>query len=242
MKVIKLDAIDSTNDFMKRLLMSQQVDNYVVITSNKQTKGRGQMGSVWESEAGKNLTMSVLIKDFLKDINHIFNLNIVVSLSIMESLELLRIPKLSIKWPNDIMSGNRKIGGILIENNIKSDGTISSIVGLGLNVNQINFNSLPKASSLAVVCNRNFDIDELLFQVVESIKKNIAEWEQNSSCMWENYSNKLFKKGIPMTFQTKNDQKFTGIIVGVTSIGKLKILLENDKVSEYEVKEILFLF
>ena len=70
MKLIKLDAIDSTNDFLKRLLVAQSVENYIVVTTKSQTNGKGQMGSTWDSEAGKNLIMSILVKDFLKDINY----------------------------------------------------------------------------------------------------------------------------------------------------------------------------
>ena len=146
MNVIKLDAIDSTNEFLKRFLNEQNVENYTVITAENQTKGKGQMGAVWESETGKNLIMSILIKDFITDINQIFNLNCIVSLSVIQVLQQYSIPKLSIKWPNDIMSDTKKIGGILIENSIKNDGTIFSVVGLGLNCNQTNFEHLPRAS------------------------------------------------------------------------------------------------
>ncbi len=242
MKVIKLDAIDSTNDFLKRLLVAQSVENYIVVTTKSQTNGKGQMGSTWDSEAGKNLIMSILVKDFLKDINHIFDLSIIISLSVIESLELLEIPRLSIKWPNDIMSENKKIGGILIENSIKSNGSISSVVGLGLNVNQTDFNFLPKASSLALVCSRNFNIDELLFLIVENIKNNIIRWKGHSNLMRENYINLLFKKGNPMPFQNKIKENFMGVIVGINKIGKIQILLENDSVSEFDIKEIQLLY
>ena len=132
------------------------------------------MGSVWDSEVGKNLTMSVFIKDSLLDVNQIFNLNIGVALAVVQALETFDIPDLMIKWPNDIMSYNFKIAGILIENSIKSDGTVHSIVGLGLNVNQINFVNLPKASSLAVICDAQFDKEKIMYRIVEKMKQNIA--------------------------------------------------------------------
>lgn len=242
MKVIKLDAIDSTNEFLKGLLSKQTVDNFTVITAENQTKGKGQMGSVWTSEVGKNLIMSILVKDFLFDISQIYNLNILVSLAVYQALEEIEIPELSIKWPNDIMSDTKKIGGILIENSIKSDGAILSIVGLGLNVNQTNFEDLPKASSLAVVCERIFDKEEILFSIVENIKKNIEMWNSQADFMWEKYTNILFKKGIPMPFQNTDNQKFMGIIQGISSIGKLRILLEDDSISEFDIKEIQMLY
>ncbi|MNX16890.1 Bifunctional ligase/repressor BirA [compost metagenome] len=242
MKLIKLDAIDSTNEFLKGLSNKEELENFTVVTTENQTKGKGQMGSVWNSEVGKNLIMSVLVKDYLFDINQIFNLNIAVSLAVIDTLEAMNIPDLSIKWPNDIMSYNKKIGGILIENSIKSEETIVSIVGLGLNVNQTNFENLPKASSLALLCNTYFNKEELLLMIIENLKKKLALWKQFSDQFWREYTDKLFRKGVPMAFSNQNDQNFMGIIQGVSSIGKLQILLEDDSVAEFDVKEIAMLY
>jgi BirA family biotin operon repressor/biotin-[acetyl-CoA-carboxylase] ligase len=242
MKLIKLDAIDSTNEFLKGLSAEQVVENFTVVTAENQTKGKGQMGAVWVSEPGKNLIMSVLVKNFLFDNNLLFDINIATTVSVIQALELWNIPELSIKWPNDIMSYNKKIGGILIENSIKSNGEIVSIIGLGLNVNQMDFEHLPKASSLAVICNTTFDKDELLLKIVEKLEKNIQIWNQNKDVLWGNFTNNLFKKGIPMPFSDENQQKFMGIIQGVSSIGKLQILLENDTISEFDIKEIQMLY
>jgi BirA family biotin operon repressor/biotin-[acetyl-CoA-carboxylase] ligase len=242
MKLIKLDAIDSTNEFLKGLSSNQILENFTVVTAESQTKGKGQMGSVWDSEPSKNLIMSVLVKDFIPNINQIFDVNIAVSVSIIQVLERLNIPELSIKWPNDIMSYNKKVGGILIENSIKSDGSINSIAGLGLNINQMNFENLPKASSLALICNTTFDKEEILLKIVEKLEQNIQSWNQNSDSFWNEYTNKLFKIGIPMPFEDQNQQNFMGIIQGVSSIGKLEILLEDDSISEFDIKEIQMLY
>lgn len=242
MKLIKLDAIDSTNEFLKALSNKENLENFTVVTAENQTKGKGQMGSEWSSEVGKNLIMSILIKDYLFDINQIFNLNIAVSLAVIETLESINIPDLSIKWPNDILSYNKKIGGILIENSIKSDGTILSVVGLGLNVNQTNFDNLPKASSLAAICERFFDKEELLFLIVENLEKKLNEWNKKATVFWDNYTNRLFKKGVPMAFSDQNNQNFMGIIQGVSAIGKLQILLEDDRIAEFDIKEIQMLY
>ena len=242
MKLIKLNAIDSTNAFLKGLASKQELENFTVVSAESQTKGRGQMGAVWTSEESKNLIMSVLVKYFLLDASQIFNLNIAVSVAVIEVLESINIPDLSIKWPNDIMSYNKKIGGILIENSIKSDGTIISIVGLGLNVNQIDFENLPKASSLAVICNKEFDKDELLFSIIDKMELNIKLWKQQSDFLWSDYINKLFKKGIPMPFSDLNNNHFMGIIQGVSAIGKLQVLLEDDNIAEFDIKEIQMLY
>lgn len=242
MKVIKLDAIDSTNAFLKGLSSKQDLENFTVVTAKCQTKGKGQMGAVWASEASKNLIMSILVKDFLSDICQIFNLNIVVSLAVIEVLETMKIPDLSIKWPNDIMSYNKKIGGILIENSIKSDGTIISVVGLGLNVNQTSFENLPKASSLAVISGATFDLEELLMLIGTGIEQKIALWKQFPATLWDSYINNLYKKGVPMAFSAQNGTNFMGIIQGVSDIGKLQIMLEDDSVVAFDIKEIQMLY
>ncbi|PWB27543.1 biotin--[acetyl-CoA-carboxylase] ligase [Flavobacterium sp. HTF] len=246
MKLIKLDAIDSTNDFLKALASNEELDNFTVITAENQTKGKGQMGAKWQSESGKNLIMSALVKDFLFDNEKVFDLNIIVSLAVIETLKSLDISDLSIKWPNDIMSYNKKIGGILIENTIKSDGRIVSVVGLGLNVNQTNYEELPNASSLALISGRTFDKDIFPSLITEKIKEKIELWETESAIFWNEYFNHLFRKGVPMPFKNLHSeasgQNFMGIIQGVSPVGKIQILLEDDSVSEFDIKEIQMLY
>ena len=242
MRVIKLDAIDSTNEFLKQLDAAENLDNFTIVTAENQTKGKGQMGSVWDSEAGKNLIMSILLKNTIIDVNAIFTLNIAVALAIYKGLETVNIPALSIKWPNDIMSYNFKLGGILIENSLKSDGTIVSIVGVGLNVNQTNFENLPKASSLAVVSKAMHNKEQLLFLIVENLKENISLMSTSSNFIWTSYSDYLFKKGVPMPFKGMDDKNFMGIIKGVSLAGKLQVLLEDDSVVEYGLKEVQLLY
>lgn len=242
MKLIKLDAIDSTNEFLKGISSKEALENFTVVTAENQTKGKGQMGAVWNSQAGKNLIMSVLVKDFLKDINEIFNLNIAVSLAVITALKKNNIPDLSIKWPNDILSANKKIGGILIENSIKSDGTILSIVGLGLNVNQTNFEGLPKASSLAVVTGKEFDKEKLLLEIIAHLEMNVAASKLNPASLRQQFVDLLYKKGVPMPFANSKDEKFMGMIQGISPVGRLQVLLEDDSVAEFDIKEIQMLY
>ncbi|MFH6996184.1 biotin--[acetyl-CoA-carboxylase] ligase [Flavobacterium sp. FlaQc-48] len=242
MKLIKLDAIDSTNDFLKALSSQEELDNFTVVTAENQTKGKGQMGAKWQSESGKNLIMSVLVKDFVFDHEQVFNLSIIISLSVIDALKTLNIPDLSIKWPNDIMSYTKKIGGILIENTLKSDGRIVSVAGLGLNVNQTNFDELPNASSLAVICKTQFDKNALPLLIIEKIQEKIQSWEKNSADLWDEYFNSLFRKGVPMPFKNLQHQNFMGIIQGVSPVGKIQILLEDDSVSEFDIKEVQMLY
>lgn len=243
MRLIKLDAIDSTNDFLKALSGNELLDNFTVVSAENQTNGKGQMGKKWDSEIGKNLIISILIKDVLKNNTEIFDLNISIALAIISTLEVYNITNLAIKWPNDILSDNKKIAGILIENTIKNNGEIVSIVGFGLNVNQINFDELPKATSLAVVMGSDFDKEKLLFSIIEAIKTNVSVLKNGlASDLWLEYNQKLFKKGVPMPFSNSNEEKFMGIIQNVNSSGQLSVLLENDSIQTFGIKEIQMLY
>ncbi len=243
MKLIKLDAIDSTNEFLKGLSNDISTQNFTIVTAETQTNGKGQMGSKWVSESSKNLIVSILIKKILSNINQIFDLNIAIALSIYEALDFFDINDLSIKWPNDIMSGKKKIAGILIENTIKSDNSINSIIGFGLNVNQTNFNDLPNASSLKTVMKQDFDKEIILNKILEFIKKNISELKNhNQEKLWVSYNEKLFKKGKIMPFENNTQEKFMGIIQNVSRSGKLQLLIENDIIQEFEIKEIVMIY
>lgn len=243
MNIIKLDAIPSTNDFLKEKLSKQYLENLTVVVAENQTDGKGQMGSVWEVESGKNLTFSVLVRDLLLEVQSVFHLNVAVAVSIAEALKMFSIPGLAIKWPNDILAENRKIGGILIENILKSDGEILSIVGIGLNINQTNFKDLPKAGSLFSITEKVFDKEAILAAVLEKLKLNLAllqgeEYEK----FWKVYKAMLFRKGVPSSFEDVNGIRFMGIIQGVNCNGKLEVLLENDSIAEYGIKEVTLLY
>jgi len=242
MRLVKLDAIDSTNDFLKDLARHQNAENFTVVTAENQTKGKGQMGAIWNSEIGKNLIMSVLVKDFLTNVNDVFNLNIAVALAVILSLESLKIPNLSIKWPNDIMSADKKVGGILIENSFKSDDSIDSIVGIGINVNQTHFENLPQASSLALQTNTIYDKEALLFLIVNHLKSMLESWETESAMLKDQYTSLLFKKDVLMPFQKNDESIFMGTINGITATGQLEILSEDGSPMDFDIKEVKMIF
>ncbi|MFP9114219.1 biotin--[acetyl-CoA-carboxylase] ligase [Flavobacterium sp. RHBU_3] len=242
MNIIKLSAISSTNDYLKELLSSGDIQNFTVVTADVQTGGRGQMGAVWNAEPGKNLTFSLLLKDLITNSAAIFSLNVAIATAIADAVLSFGIADVSVKWPNDILAGNKKIAGILIENSFKSNGEIHSVIGIGLNVNQQNFNGLPKASSMAVAASREFDKNEVLTAVLNSIKQNILKLQDNGAAvLWQDYHDMLFKKGVPMPFEADGN-RFMGIIQGVSENGYLQVLLENDTIVEYGLKEIQLLY
>ncbi|OIQ20211.1 MAG: biotin--[acetyl-CoA-carboxylase] ligase [Flavobacterium sp. MedPE-SWcel] len=242
MNIIKLSAINSTNDYLKGLSATRHIDNFTVVMADHQTEGKGQMGAKWEVQSGKNLTFSVLVKDLLLDVKEIFYLNAAIAVSIIEALQQFRVPDLAIKWPNDILAGNKKLSGILIENNIRSNGEIHSVIGIGLNVNQIEFEGLPKATSLALIMNNEFDKERVMITILESLKRNISQLlNKENEDIWKKYMSKLYKKDIPMTFE-KDTQKFMGIIKGVSKSGNLEVQLEDDSIVLFSVKEVQLLY
>jgi len=139
-KIHYFDTLDSTNLKLKELTKNETLPELSVVMARKQTKGRGQLGNSWESEAGKNLTFSILIKPLFIQIHQQFCITQLVTLALMDILKPL-YNNVSIKWPNDIYADNKKMGGILIENNIKGNNINESFIGIGLNLNQTIFKS-----------------------------------------------------------------------------------------------------
>ena len=243
MKLIKLNAIDSTNTFLKQLATSEVVENFTVVSAEHQTNGKGQRGSEWLIESGKNLTFSVLYSKIANSKTNLFTLNVIVALSVVEGLQNVSSKEFKIKWPNDILAENKKIAGILIENSIKSQTEVQSIIGIGINVNQENFENLPQASSLCLLEQQFFDKDLLLKNVVNQLENNLEQLNQLSEAyFWEKYHNYLFKKNIVSTFEDSNGNRFVGKIIKVTSEGKLKVQLENDSEIDFDIKEVKMLY
>lgn len=243
MLLVKLDATDSTNQYLKELTLSEEVEDFTVVTAKKQLRGRGQMGATWESETGKNLTFSVLKKFTHLPISNQFLLNICVSLAVLNTLKSMSVHDLSVKWPNDILSGTTKICGILIENMIVGTKIQASIIGIGLNVNQQTFITPSNASSLKLLLGRTLDLDELLSEILENLKVSFSKLEKNSfALLWGAYEKNLFRKDKPSTFKDDNEMVFMGFIRKISPQGKLVVELEDAVLKEFDLKEIQLLY
>ena len=245
MKLIKLDAIDSTNTFLKNLAVNVELDDFTVVSAKHQLSGKGQMGSEWVSEADKNLMFSVYKRFERLTIENQFCISMIVSLSIHEVLSALKLSKIKIKWPNDILSCDKKVGGVLIENKLKDKQIESSIIGIGLNVNQTVFRNLNQASSLYINYKRKFDRDNLLKQIVNRLEINFKKYDFLSSDsineLHSNYEKLLFNLNLLKPYSLQDETIFDGVIKGVTETGELKI--EVNGVNEtFNIKEIRFLY
>ncbi|MCR9227749.1 MAG: biotin--[acetyl-CoA-carboxylase] ligase [Flavobacteriaceae bacterium] len=242
-QILKLDATDSTNQYLKDLLRSENPSDYMVVVAERQLKGRGQMGTIWQSEGGKNLTFSVLRRFDTLNVEHQFVLNVAVSMAVFDALTELSIPDVKIKWPNDIMSGSKKICGILIENVLKGDKVGRSIIGIGLNVNQTDFTNLEKVSSLRRIMGRNFDLDELLYGVLHRLQHHMEDiGSKTVKQLLPSYQKLLFRKDKPSTFTNNEGEMFMGFIRKVSPTGKLVIELEDQILKEFDLKEVTLLY
>lgn len=243
MNIIKLDAIGSTNVYLKSLLANLNLENFTVVVADNQTAGKGQRGAVWSSEPSSNLTFSVLVKDLLIGIEEIYDLNVGVSLSVFEAIKELGIESLSIKWPNDILADNKKTGGILIENIIKSNGDIFSVVGIGINVNQEDFGNLSQAASLFTVSGKKYDREVLMNVVLKKMRYYFnALRNGHKKKVWQEYHDNLYRLAIPSAFELQSGERIMGIIQNVSQQGTLVVLLDSGKTEEYYIKEIKMLY
>jgi BirA family biotin operon repressor/biotin-[acetyl-CoA-carboxylase] ligase len=241
MKIIKLDAIDSTNTFLKELCKENDVENYTVVITHNQTKGRGQMATAWNSEENNNLTFSILTKFNALDVSKQFWISKAISLALCDTLSTFLSAKINIKWPNDILAEEHKICGILIENSVKKSKIKHSIVGIGLNVNQMVFQNLPNATSMKLISGKFFNLDEVLEAVVDNIKKYVGYLNENNFKQIDDlYFKQLYKMNVPTMFQDINETIFMGKILGTTVEGKLQVELEDETIKEFLLKEIQF--
>ena len=243
MEIIKLNATNSTNTYLKNLLKEKQVKDLSCIWALSQTQGRGQQGAKWISEPGKNLTFSVLKKFKNLSSEYHFLLNMEVSLAIFRTLKKLYIPDLAVKWANDILSSKKKICGILIENTLHKEQISSSIIGIGLNVNQVFFNDLPNVSSLQKIMGHPFDLEEVLLLICQELEVSLKSLSPTRfETMLDEYHTHLFRKDKPSTFEYPNGERFMGYIRGVSHNGQLQVEQEDALMSSFSLKEIKLLY
>src|ERR1700749_523966 len=169
---IHLKSVDSTNSYASELLRQVKLSEGSVIYTFEQEKGRGQRGNSWESEPNKNVALSLVLYPGFLNADQQFLLIKITSLAVAdlmaEMLETLGKPQqINIKWPNDIYVNTRKIAGILIENTLRESTIHSSVVGIGININQLVFTSAANAVSLAQIIDKEFELMPLIERLCE---------------------------------------------------------------------------
>lgn len=237
-ELIYVPECHSTNSEAQRL--PRQAEGMVVITDN-QTAGRGQQGSVWASEPGKNLTFSIGLKpNFLRPAFQ-FYLSMAVSMGLYDCLlHFLPDEAIKIKWPNDIMVNDKKTCGILIENQIVNQRIDRSVVGIGLNVNQ-RFFPMPQATSMNLECEEVFDLNTVFSVLVEKIEARYLRLKAGKlEKLKQAYEENLYWRDELREFVIDH-QTQQGIVKGVSEEGKLLVLLKGE-LRSFVFKEIRYAY
>ena len=233
--------LDSTNAYLQRQQSECDIREWVVST-DEQTAGKGMGSNGWESEVGKNLTFSLALDMSFLPAERQFLLSEAVPLGIIEVLDkVLPAEKLSIKWPNDIFYENRKLAGILINSTIKASMMDSSIIGIGLNVNQMRFQGWPTHPiSLKQITGKAYDLQPLMEQIVERLLIKVEQLKFDPTVIEQEYLKRLFR------YRTWADYEIDGKILrlfmkGIDPFGRLQLTNEAQQTYCFDIKEIKFL-
>ena len=239
---IFLPETDSTNTYLSALSHENALPEGYVVRALFQKAGKGQRGSSWESESGKNLLQSfVFYPDFIA-LPRIFQLNKTFSLGIYDFISQIAGNGVSIKWPNDIYFDARKVGGILIENSISGLVLSQSILGIGVNVNQQKFSvDSRNAISLSAIMNEEFDIDFLFNLLCFCVEERYLMLKRGEQLKIDNdYLKALYGRDMKRKYAS-GGKEFYGIIRGVDESGRLLVEMEDGNCLGFEMKEIVFL-
>ena len=241
LKYVHLEQIDSTNAYLQRQQSECDIRNWVV-SANEQTAGKGMGNNGWESEVGKNLTFSLAVDMGFLPAERQFLLSEAVPLGIIEVLDkMLPVEKLSIKWPNDIYFENRKMAGILINSTIKTNMMDISILGIGLNVNQMQFQDWPTHPiSLKMITGQDYDLPQLLERIAEHILLKVELLKSNPTSIEQDYLKRLFRYRAWADYEVEG-KTLRLFMTGIDPFGRLQLVDEQQELHCYEIKQIKFL-
>ncbi|MCJ7449393.1 MAG: biotin--[acetyl-CoA-carboxylase] ligase [Bacteroidales bacterium] len=239
--LIFYENLSSTNSQASLLLKKKDIKEGTVVYSDFQTAGRGQSGNIWESEAGKNLLISIILYPSSINPEEQFHISMAVSLGICDFIDRY-IPGSKIKWPNDIYIKDGKISGILIENSIMGESIESAVAGIGLNINQEKFTSHSlNPVSFRLITGRKYDLGICLKQLLADLDLRYKQLLYgNRELLANEYIARLHRFMEWCTYRS-GDIIFTGKILNVTSSGRLQIRKKKGKVMEFSFKEVDFI-
>ena len=243
MKIEKFDTLPSTNQYCELLNLSE-TEEFTVIVAHTQTAGIGQRGNHWEAEPGKDLTFSLVLKPTWLPIADQYQLTKAVSLGIADFLMPLITEgnrRVRIKWPNDIYVDNKKICGILITHRIAGGQIAASVVGVGLNVNQIDFPSwVPNPTSLSLLTGQEWPLDETLEKMLNCIAHRYNELRNNPiGTLDEPYLNLLLRRGQEAQYGYQG-QTISATLLDVNRYGHLQLVTDKGERLSCQLKEIQF--
>ncbi len=235
--IIELSEIDSTNNYAMRLINEGMAEHGMAILADFQTNGKGQHGNIWQAQESKNLLCSIILDTHGFPLEKQFLLNTMACLAVADTLiQQYLLQDVSIKWPNDIYAGKRKIAGILIENQIRGVSWSHAVIGIGLNINQSNFEDLNRATSILVETKKEFKIKQVNKTLLKWINTYFQKFSQNESELLNYYNQLLMHVGEEINFK-KNYEFFKGKLIGVNKDGRIEIEV-NSKIKQFQHREI----
>ena len=240
-KLIALDTVDSTNNYIANLLKTEHIVHGTVILSYNQRNGRGQRGTEWTSEPYKNIALSIYLQHSHKTINDVHLLSYAISLAVKDFLSTFEI-NAKVKWPNDLLVGNEKIAGILIENQLSSLNLNSSIVGIGINVNQVFPSNLPfSVTSMTKLLNSELNLEALSFALVDCIEKRYEQFIKGDYLsLAKEFTENMWQKGEWLTAEISGELKNVKI-EGTDDNGYLVLNVDGENRS-FDIKEVKFVY
>lgn len=240
----RLQTVHSTNSFLRELNGGDASFDMELATTEFQTAGRGQKGNSWESEKSKNLLFSILLHPVYVQPSKQFCISEAIALAVVKSLKEIVAEEsvakdFSVKWPNDIYWKNKKIAGILIENELFGPTIRDCIVGVGININQQNFISdAPNPVSLYNILGVNTNVEEVLDTIIKQFVANVSMIENGQTALLHNeYMDSLFRRKGIYPYRDA-DSEFMATIKDVREDGRLILTDSDDKERIYEFKEV----
>jgi BirA family biotin operon repressor/biotin-[acetyl-CoA-carboxylase] ligase len=228
----------STNTLALEISQQSPVKEGTVVITDHQTAGKGQRGNVWEADPQLNLTFSVILKPTFLAINKQFHLNIAICLALKDYLKEKTPAAVYIKWPNDILVHEKKISGVLIENQLQAATISNCVAGIGFNLNQKTFKS-SSATSLSLITGKDFNPVTELPLILSFLEARYLQLRQGGyGALMDLYLSALYRRHEKHLFSTDGGE-FEGVILDLDDLGKLRIQTENG-VRSFGIKEIRY--
>lgn len=239
--IIRKNELDSTNNYALKLINETELSNGTVVLASCQTKGRGQRENYWESESGKNLTISLILRPEFLPVHLQFAISKVISLGVSDFLSRY-LQGVCIKWPNDIYVQDKKIAGILIEHTIMGSTLAYSICGIGLNINQKLFiSNAPNPTSLSIETDQCYDLEVCLVELLGAIEKRYEQLQQGFIDELDKDYRKQMYRGDGFYKFSDEHGAFQAKIVGTTQVGQLILSTTEGEQRIYNFKEVSFI-
>ena len=239
-KKLHFDTLNSTNETLAQLSKKIKLQNGFYITADYQKSGKCQNNDRWDSNPKENLLISIYLNLKL-NIENSFMLNQLASLAVLDTLKQFLNLKIEIKWPNDVYVDNKKISGILINNAIKGKIINSSVIGIGINVNQTIFNKKYIATSMKLLNKKDFELNEIEKMLMINIKKqSLTLMDEKISLLTNRYNDHLLGKKLDSIF-ILNKKRIYAKVIEVNQNGKIKLMFGDGEVNEFSQDEVKLL-